>query len=482
MKKLQPVLEASLVWQWLMTFSDWCATQWQQSAIVTAFLTPNDQLDTAICESSIFFRLFQWVRTLLSKLYHKLNLDRLFTGSIFTHPAIFAIIAVSLAAIIPTMAVLAVVLVTFCSVLLCLIRDGGRPLAHSPMNRYVLLYCALYLAATLFSVSPATSLSIGLISIAFTFFAVLLQNSITSRKALDFLIDGIIFFATLVALYGCYQYIFKTGYQSAAWVDSNMFSEISFRITSTLGNPNMLGQFFILVIPFAGANLLRAKNWTARGYYFGCCGILCVAMLLTFSRGAWLGLLIAGAVFVLLLNPKLLLLTPVALIALYFILPESIILRFTSIGNMSDASTSYRVYIWMGVIEMLKDYWICGIGPGDAAFNLIYPIYGYSAVVSPHAHNLFLQIVCDAGISALVIFCAILFQYFRTLCAAIRRRESWDSRLLQVAGCASIAGFMVQAMTDYSFYNYRVMFLFWAFLGLGMLAARREQLTEEVTL
>ena len=37
---------------------------------------------------------------------------------------------------------------------------------------------------------------------------------------------------------------------------------------------------------------------------------------------------------------------------------------------------------------------------------------------------------------------------------------------------------MVQAMTDYSFYNYRVMFLFWAYLALGGLAARRGQLPE----
>ena len=39
-------------------------------------------------------------------------------------------------------------------------------------------------------------------------------------------------------------------------------------------------------------------------------------------------------------------------------------------------------------------------------------------------------------------------------------------------------GFMVQAMTDYSFYNYRVMFLFWCYVALGMAAARRGELPE----
>jgi putative inorganic carbon (HCO3(-)) transporter len=33
-------------------------------------------------------------------------------------------------------------------------------------------------------------------------------------------------------------------------------------------------------------------------------------------------------------------------------------------------------------------------------------------------------------------------------------------------------------MTDYSFYNYRVLLLFWAWLALGALLARRGQLPE----
>ena len=45
-------------------------------------------------------------------------------------------------------------------------------------------------------------------------------------------------------------------------------------------------------------------------------------------------------------------------------------------------------------------------------------------------------------------------------------------------GCGT--GFLVQAMTDYSFYNYRVMFLFWAYLALGGLAAAENGLTDRL--
>lgn len=94
-----------------------------------------------------------------------------------------------------------------------------------------------------------------------------------------------------------------------------------------------------------------------------------------------------------LLNPRVLVLAPVvlpvALVALYFVLPDTVISRFTSIGNLEDTSTSYRVSIWMGTIAMLKDYWLCGIGPGTGAFNLVYPAYSYNAANAQHAHNLF---------------------------------------------------------------------------------------------
>ena len=284
--------------------------------------------------------------------------------------------------------------------------------------------------------------------------------------------------AAAVSVYGILQYVFRWGYQSAAWVDSDMFSSIEFRVPSTLDNPNMLGQYLILMVPVGGAKLLSARGWPRRLLYLGCCALMCVCMILTFSRGAWLGLLFAGAVFVVLLNPRLILLAPAALAALWFLLPETVISRFTSIGDMTDGSTTYRVSIWLGTLDMLKHYWLCGIGPGDEAFNRVYPAFSYNSINAPHSHNLFLQLVCDAGITALVVFLILIFVYFRMMCAALHREKDWTSRMYQTAFTGGVCGFLVQAMTDYSFYNYRVLFIFWAYLALGALAARRSGLPE----
>ena len=477
MERAYDILNASGLWRALMALCGWCGEQWRSSAVVRWFLHPAGWTRAA-SESSVFFRLWTLVRRGLCRLYEKLRLDRLFAGSVFTHAWFWCLLPVAAAPVLPTMAVLGLALAGSCSLALCLVRDQDRELVWFPINRYILLYAAVYMAGTLFSVNLDSSLKPGLLTVAFILFSVVLLNAVVSRRQLDILLAAVVLAGAAVSAYGILQYIFRWGYQSAAWVDSDMFSSIQFRVPSTLDNPNMLGQYLILAIPVGGAGLLARRDWPGRVWYFLCCAVMCLCMILTFSRGAWLGLLFAGAAFVLLLNPRLILLAPFVMAALWFVLPDTITARFASIGNMSDASTSYRVYIWMGTLAMLKNYWLCGIGPGAEAFNRVYPAYSYSGIVAPHSHNLFLQIVCDAGIAALAVFLILIFVYLRMMCAALSREKDRTARLYQIAFTSGVCGFLVQAMTDYSFYNYRVLFLFWAYLAMGALVSGRSRLPE----
>lgn len=476
MEQMKTVIQTSVIFRLLAALCGWFSRQWAGSGLIQWFIHPRLGLERAQSESSVFYRLWRAVHGALCSIYEVLHLEKLFSGSLIVKSWLWCGAAAVLAPILPTMAVLGLALVGCACLLVDFMADRGRELFYAPVNRYIWLYAAIYAVGTLFSVTLKGSLLGGVLTVAFILFAIALENAITTQRQLEVLLFFMVAAGAAVALYGICQYLFGWGYQSSAWVDSDMFSDISFRVPSTLENPNMLGQYLILAIPLGGAGLLSAKDWGKRIFYFCCCGIMCVCMLLTFSRGAWLGLLFAGFIFVLFLQPRLLLLAPIALVALYFVLPDTVINRFSSIGDLGDQSTSYRVYIWMGTLAMLKDYWLCGIGPGDAAFNLVYPKYSYSGIEAPHAHNLFLQIVCDAGIIALVIFILLLFRYFRDLCAAFCREKDSFVRFHLVAFVSGIAGFMVQAMTDYSFYNYRVMFLFWSYLALGALVSRYGQL------
>ena len=386
MERARAILSASLLWQWLSALCLWFGEQWRGSGVIQWFLHPGGWTKAA-SESSVFYRLWSAFRGAACWLYEKLHLERLFAGSVFGRTWLWCLLPAALAPVLPTMEVLGLAAVGTCSLALNLVRDRSRQLAWAPINRYVLLYAAVYMAGTLFSVNLQASRNPGLLSVAFIVFSLVLYNGVTNRGQLDVLLAVVVLAGTAVSVYGILQYLFRWGYQSAAWVDSDMFSSILFRVPSTLDNPNMLGQYLILIIPIGGAKLLAQRDWPGRIFYFLCCALMCVCMILTFSRGAWLGLLFAGVVFAMLLNPRLILLAPLALAALWFILPDTVISRFTSIGNMSDASTSYRFYIWMGTLAMLKNYWLCGIGPGAEAFNMVYPAYSYNGISAPHSHN-----------------------------------------------------------------------------------------------
>ena len=113
------------------------------------------------------------------------------------------------------------------------------------------------------------------------------------------------------------------------------------------------------------------------------------------------------------------------------------------------------------------------------AFNQVYPLYAYTSSSAPHSHNLFLQIVCDTGIVGLIVFVLLIFQYYRMTCGALSRENKKENKVLLIAAISSVTGFMVQSMSDYTFYNYRVMLLFWVCIGFGMVLTKLYRLKEE---
>ena len=446
------------------------ARQWSQSLIVNWFCHARYTRDEQTREPTR-------IRVMLCALYEKLGLVKLVDGSMFLHCFVWCALSAVLTPFLPTMASLGLTMVGYGAVALTLLHEKERRLTPLPLSLPVGLYALCYLVGTLTSVNLRGSLYVGILTIVFVLFSLVLYRSVGTQEQLDLLTAGLVTAAAVVSVYGILQYKYRWGYQSEAWVDSDMFSSIRFRVSGTFQNPNMMGQYLVLMIPLGGAKLLGAKDWKRRLFYLACCGVMVLCILLTFSRGAWLGLLLAGLAFFVLLEPRLLFLAPFALIALYFVLPDTVIDRFTSIGNLADRSTSYRVSIWLGTLRMLADgYWLLGIGPGDAAYNEIYPFYSYHESVSHHSHNLFLQIVCDAGIAALLVFLWILLRYFRLLCAAMWKEKDRAARLMQIGFTSGMLGFLVQAMTDFSFYNYRVMLIFWVYLAAGALSARRGSL------
>lgn len=276
----------------------------------------------------------------------------------------------------------------------------------------------------------------------------------------------------LVSLYGMYQYLFTA--LSAQWTDTDLFSEELGRLTATFENPNVYGTFLIIAVPIALVSTIHAKGWRGK-VFFGFTTLLAVVnMFLTYSRGCYVALAVSVMILLICKGRGWLWAGAGALALSPFYLPESVVARIMSIGNLADTSVSYRINIWKGALKMFEKYWWMGVGIGDAAFVSIYQSEALTAVEdAPHAHNLFLQIACEGGILALLIlliFFVFVFRSALSLTAGKTGTEKW----LRLTLIALWVGLLVQGMTDYIFYNNNLFAIMMISLGAMIAEGGRE--------
>ena len=81
--------------------------------------------------------------------------------------------------------------------------------------------------------------------------------------------------------------------------------------------------------------------------------------------------------------------------------------RIASSVTMSDSSSLYRVSIYTAALDIIRHYWVTGIGIG--AFNQIYPLFSFEAANAYHAHNLFLQEFIELGIVGFAVLVLLSF-------------------------------------------------------------------------
>jgi len=409
----------------------------------------------------------------------------------------------------PTMILAALVIFTaFCLAVKLIL--GRRRLSLEPVDIAALAFAVSLGCGGVFSFS-AGSLKPALLFICLLCAYFLTVTLIRTAEWLAKCLWSAISAAVLVALYGIFQYFSGSLASAGAWLDSEMFEDIAGRAVSTLENPNMLAEYLIMLLPLAAAQMLVRGSLPRRASALLSCAAMGACVILTWSRGAWLGLIFAALVFVLIWSRRSIYLLVAGVASIPFlplILPDSIIHRFTSIGNLADSSTSYRVNIWRGTVRMLEDYWMTGIGIGEAAWETVYPRYSLAAIeTAPHAHNLYLQTWVQTGIVGLLLLIAFIilllqsnFACYRALShmhrslpdavisarlkperaadmpGGIRRTASrggegekliTSMRLEAAAPLCGILATLVQGLTEYTWYNYRVYLMFWLIAGLS---------------
>jgi putative inorganic carbon (HCO3(-)) transporter len=187
--------------------------------------------------------------------------------------------------------------------------------------------------------------------------------------------------------------------------------------TNVLGesvHPNVMAGYLVILLPVAAALLLFAWRGLGRRLRLGLAfaGLFILAILiLTKSRGAWMGF--GAAVLLLaalrwrrgwLLLPACLL-AGAAMLALVGVRPA--LEALATSGTVGGVDM--RVEIWSRAIYMVQDFSITGIGMGtfgDLA-DALYPFFLAAPGSVPSAHNLYLQVAVDLGIPGLIAWLAV---------------------------------------------------------------------------
>ncbi len=330
------------------------------------------------------------------------------------------------------------------------------------------VYVLLCLLASLFSFAMGDSFRISIMWIVLFSVVFIIYRNVSTRKDLITAIVGLFLGAIFACGVGLWQYL--SGQIDTTWTDTTLFEGLSIRIYGTFANPNVFGEFLLLVIPFAVGLGLYFKQWKYKIVCLLISVISFITLALTYSRGCYVGIAVTAIIFLWMYNKKILgaLLvvgTPIGIM----MLPQNILDRIASMVNFADSSTSYRLKIYEGTFNMLGTYWSSGVGIGEDAFNYVYPFFGVQGIVAPHSHSLFLQLFVSFGIAGFAYFLIMIFLYHRNIISLMHTmpRDNRD-RIWLITFGSILFGFLAQSIFDYTWYNYRVYMLFWIVLALGL--------------
>lgn len=368
------------------------------------------------------------------------------------------------APIMPTMVCAGVVLLTTVSYYIGLMLGREKSYKVSQSGAFIIgfLAVAFFSSVTSFNISKSVQSFALYFVFALSYF--LIVNNIKTKNQWYNLVVVSVLAGLLVGLYGVYQNFFVTA-TDTSWIDEDMFTGIKTRVYSTFDNPNVLGQYLVMSIPVAFALMWSERKIWAKTFYLGVTAVMGACLIFTWSRAAWIGIILAIGFYMVMKDRRWSALLVVALLIMPFVLPESILSRITSLGNMKDSSTAYRFSVWLSSLRMAGDYWLSGIGLGAGAFERVYQKYALNgAGFALHAHNFYIQLVVEMGVLGIVLFAMMIISTYKKI-ISIKEKKSVNYNVALAMGGA-ILGYLFQGVAENLWYNYRMILLFFIYLGI----------------
>ncbi len=331
---------------------------------------------------------------------------------------------------------------------------------------------ALFLGAALLSMTGALSLQAALKEFAkwaemFAIYVFVVNNLDETRLTR---VLGAMFLAGLFeAAIGIYQFLFRVGPEGFTLFDRFM------RAYGTFEQPNPYAGYLALIVPvalgvvvsvisnqysvFSKQSHSKTEHWTLRVntdrlVLVILAAIALVAMLaavlMSWSRGAWLGVGAGLVVTIVVQSRRAFVLSVIAAFVLTFaillssinIIPTAVADRFSGVADyfgvfdvrgvkVDDANYAIveRMAHWQAAWDMFLDHPLLGVGIGNYA--PVYPAYALPQWDDPlgHAHNYYLNVAAEAGAVGLIAYLILWGTAFWQGWHAVRVTNGWQRGL-----------------------------------------------------
>jgi len=234
---------------------------------------------------------------------------------------------------------------------------------------------------------------------------------------------------------------------------------------------NIAGGVLAMLLPITLSFFLFSSKRILKPILGMSVAVMAFTLLLTQSRGAWIGLAISLLVMAVWRNRWLLLGIPVSA-AIVFITVQHFgiqpVADFMLITESSPSAAS-RFEIWQRAIYMIQDFPYTGIGLGtfSRVGPLMYPYFlaGPDADI-PHAHNIFLQAGVDFGIPGLVAFIGTLAAFAFTAWEALRLSRGSDFEPLALGLFCGFIVYLIHGLLDsITAVSIKAGIVLWALMG-----------------
>ncbi len=324
----------------------------------------------------------------------------------------------------------------------------------TPLDKPIIFLLILSILSTVFSMNRPRSVWAILLLINYVIIFYLIVHTVRTRSDYRHLLWVIISMGAFLSLFGLFKKYMGNPFP---WWNYHNIPETAGHLISTYGNRNHLTGYLEMALPLSLGLILTGYRGVRLFLLIVLSALLLLVLILAFSRGGWvsgsLGLIFMGLVLMTsqYFNKKKVL---VAVIGGGFILimivlsSTAMVERFLTLGEMDKGSSAGRIKIWGAVVEMIEDYPVLGIGPGN--FSTVFTQYLPPAENRHfYAHNDYIQSAAEIGLISIVIIAWMIAAVYRRGFKKLKN-QSRLVRGVTIGALSGITAILVHSMLDFN--------------------------------